>query len=142
MYDIRDTNLQKTEARLTHADDGAFVVQPYPLTFERVPTSPHDLGQALIKGVPKSNVANESALEKGEWSDTLTPVNDLVRHHKIPRSNLLLQAAHCGKGDDGPHANLAEGGYVGAVGYFVRGVFMVETMTGEEGDGSGRAGRG
>lgn len=78
---------------------------------------------------------DEASFEESPRPDALGAIDDLVRHDEIARSDLLLQAADGGEGDDGADAERAEGGDVGARGDFVRGELVVEAVAGEEGDG-------
>lgn len=124
----------------THADQRAAVVQRDALAFQTVAALPHNLCNALVKGVAETDVADHAALEEGEGADPLGAVDDLIGHHEVARADLLLQAADGAEGDDGAHADTAEGGNVGAVGHLVRRELVVQAMARQEGDGDGLAG--
>jgi hypothetical protein len=93
-----------------------------------------DLGEALIKGVGKADVADDAALEEGEGADALGAVDGLVGDDKIHGLDGLLQGTDGGEGDDGADANVTQGGNVGAVGDLVRRKLVVDTVAGQEGD--------
>lgn len=133
--------LEKAES-LTHGDNGAGVVQPDPLALQSMPTLPHDLRKRCVKRIREHDVPHHPALEERERTNALCAIDDLIRHDKIPGFDFLAQAAHGGEGNDGAHAEFAEGGDIGARGDFVGGEFVVETVAGEEGDWNGQAGGG
>lgn len=89
-------------------------------------------GKLGIKGVGKSNVADNAALEKGKGADTLGAVNGLVGDDKVHGLNLLLEGADGGEGDDAADTDTAESGNVGTVGHLVRGKLVVDAVAGEE----------
>lgn len=89
-------------------------MQPDALALQTVPTAPHDLRQPLVERIRKPHVADDACLEKRPRPDAFRPVNDLIRHDEVARSDLLLQAADGGEGDDGADTERAEGGDVGA----------------------------
>lgn len=62
------------------------------------------------------------------------PVHQPIRHHEIPRPHLLFQAAHRAEPDRAPDAQFPQAGDVGPEGYFVRGIFMMQTVARQEGD--------
>lgn len=80
-------------------------------------------------------MADEAALEEGEWADALGAVDDLVGDHEVHGLNLLLQRADGGEGNHASHADVSEGGDVGASGDLMRRKLVVRTMAGQEGDG-------
>lgn len=101
-----------------------------------MPATTHDLGQSVVERIREPDVPDDASFEEGPWPDAFGPIDDLIRHDEIPRSDLLLQAADGGEGDDGADAERAEGGDVGARRDFVWGEFVVEAVSGEEGDWS------
>jgi len=123
----------------THTNNRALIMQPHPLTTQTMPTLPHHLSQFPIKRIRKHDVSHQPALKVRERPDPLRTINDLIRNHKVAWLDLLLQTADGGKGNDGAHAETAEGGNVGAGGHFVGRVFVVQAVAGEEGDGDGLA---
>lgn len=125
-----------------HADDGAAVVQPHAVALQRVSTAAHNVGDLRVEGVREAHVSHHAALEEGEGADALGAVNDLVGHHKVAGLDVFLQTSHGGEGNDGAHAEVAQGGYVGAGGDLVRCEFVVQAMAREKGDGDGVAGGG
>lgn len=112
------------------------------LALEAVPALADDLGQLLVEGVAEAHMADHTLLEEGEGPHALGAVDDLVGHHEVARADLLLQRADGGEGDDGAHAEVAQGGDVGLVLDLVRRVLVVEAVAREEGDGHGLAGAG
>lgn len=76
-------------------------MQVHILTLEAVTKLPHNSAQFVVEGIGKSHVTNHTLLEEGEGTDALGTVNDLVRHDKVTRLDLLLQTADSGESDDG-----------------------------------------
>lgn len=107
-----------------------------------MPTPPHDRREPFVKRIGKPHVPDDASLEESPRPHALGAIDDLIRDDEIARSDLLLQAADGGEGDDGADAERAEGGDVGARGDFVRGELVVEAVAGEEGDGGWVPGRG
>jgi hypothetical protein len=87
-------------------------------------------------------VSDHALFEEGEWPDALGTVDDLVGNNKVARSDFLLQRADSGEGDDGAHANVSQRSDVGLVFDLMRGMFVVETVSREEGDRDRLAGGG
>ena len=109
-------------------------MQDYALSRQTVSTLLYNLRKGWVEGVCESNVAHHTALEEGEGSNPLCAIDDLIRNDEVPRFDLFLQTAYRGEGDDGSYADLPQCGDVGAVGDFVRSEFMVEAVSGDEGD--------
>lgn len=120
--------------QLTHADDGALVVQDDTVALEALRTALDDIGQLGVKRIREADVADEPLLEEGEGPDALGAVDGLVRHDKVHGLDLLPQRADGGEGDDGAHADVAQGGDVGAVGHLVRRELVVDAVARDEGD--------
>ena len=112
------------------------------LSFKRVAAFPHHGGNAFVKWIRERDVADDPVLEEREGSDPLSAVDDRVWHHEVAGLYFFTQRADGREGDDGPHADGAEGGDIGAGGYLVRSELVVEAVAGEEGDGDGLAGAG
>lgn len=93
-----------------------------------------DLGEVLVEGVSKADVADHTTLEEGERANSLGAVDSLIGDDKVHRLDLLLEGADGGEGDDGANANVPQGGDVGTVGDLMGCVLMVNTVTGEEGN--------
>lgn len=74
-------------------------------------------------------------LEEGPGSDAFGAIDDLIGHHKVTRSDFLLETSHGGESNDGAHAERAKRGYVGAGGDLVGCELVVQAVSGEEGDG-------
>ena len=92
----------------------------------------HDIGKLLVKGVRKGDVPHEPLLEEGERTDTLGPVDDLVRDNKVHGLDVLPEGPDGGESDDAPDANGAQGGDVGAGGDLVGRELVVDAVAGEE----------
>jgi hypothetical protein len=56
--------------------------------------SADNLRQALVERVSEPDMANHPSFEESPWPDAFCPVDDLIRYHKVPRSDLLLQATN------------------------------------------------
>jgi hypothetical protein len=97
-------------------------------------TLPHQSRDAFVKGVSKWDVANDPVLEECEGPNPLGAVDNGVRDHEVAGLDFLAETAHGAKGDDGAHADGAEGGDVGAGGDLVRGVLVVDAVPGDESD--------
>lgn len=117
-------------------------MQRHTLTLQAVSTLPHNLSNPLIKRIRKRNVSNNALLKESPRTETLSPVNDLVRHHKVPRLDFLLQATDGREGDDGTDTNGAQGSDVGTGGDLMRRQLVVKTMATEECDRDELAGGG
>lgn len=94
--------------------------------------SPDYLGDLLIERIGEGNMGNNAALKESPRPKALGTVNHLVRNDKVSRFDLFLQAPNCGEGDDGSHANRAQGGNVGSGRDLVRRELMVQTMATEK----------
>lgn len=119
----------------THADQSAPVVEHNAIALQTVSTGPYDLGDLLIERIRKADVCHRAALEESERTDALGPIDHLVRHDKVSGFDVLLQTANGGKGDDGAHADGAQGRDVGPRRDFVRGNFVVKAVTAQESNG-------
>lgn len=100
-------------------------------------TLAHHLGDALVKGVGKGDVANHAALEVSPWPHALGTVNDLVGDDKVTRLDRLLETADSREGNDAPHPDGAQGGNVCAGRDLVRGELVVRAVAAQECDGDG-----
>jgi len=109
-------------------------MQPHPLPLQRMPTLPHNLRDTLIKWICKTHMSHHSTLEKCKRPHAFRAVDNLIRHHEVPRLDLFLQGANGAEGYDAAHPEGAERGDVGAVGHFMRGERVVDAVAGEEGD--------
>lgn len=67
---------------------------------------------------------------------TLSPIPNLIRNHKIPRLNLLLQAPHSTKSHQAPHTNTPQRRNIRPTIHLMRGNLMVQSVSREEGNGS------
>ena len=105
-----------------------------------MPAPTHHPRQPLVERIREPDVPDDPSLEERPRPDALGPIDDLVRHQKIPRPDFLLQAADGGESDDGADAEGAEGGDVGARGDLVGRELVVQAVAGEEGDGRRVAG--
>ena len=112
-------------------------MQTHTLTLKTMPTSPHNLGHALIKRIPERHMGDNTTLKEGERANTLRPVNNLGRDDEITGLDLLLQTSDSGEGHDGAHADGAQGGDVGARGDLMRRNLVVHTVAAEEGHRDG-----
>lgn len=126
----------------THTDDGSLVMQRDTLTLQAVSTLPHNLGNPLIERIRKRNVGNNTLLKESPRTETLGPVNNLVRHNKVPRLDFLLQTTDGREGDDGTDTDGTQGSDVGASGDLMRRQLVVKAMTTEECDRDELAGGG
>lgn len=104
------------------------------LTLQAVSAPLYNLGQPLVERIAEAYVANHALFKEGKRPYTLGAVNDLVGNNKVPRSDLLLQGPHGGKGDDGAYTNVTEGSDVGLVLDLVGCVLVVETVARDESD--------
>lgn len=123
------------EGGALHADDGALVVQDDTVALHGGGALLNNSGKAGVKGVGKTDVSYNAALVEGEGADALGAVDDLVGDDEIHGLDLLAQRADGGEGDDGAHADGAQGGNIGAGGNLVGSQLVVEAVAGEEGDG-------
>lgn len=91
-----------------------------------------DLSQLLVEWIRKSNVADNTTLEEGKWSNTLCAIDDLVRNHKIHGLDLLLERADGREGNDASDTEMAESSNVGAVRNLMGRKLVVHAVTGKE----------
>lgn len=117
-------------------------MQRHTLTLQAVSALSHNLGNPLIKRIRKRNVSNNTLLKECPGTETLSSVNDLVRHHKVSRFDFLLQATDGREGDDGTDTNGAKSSDVGTGGDLMRRQLVVKTMATEECDRDELAGGG
>ena len=101
-----------------------------------------DLGESGVKRVCKANMAYHPPLEECKRAHTLGAIDDLVRHDKVSRLDLLLQTTYGRKGNDSLDTKRPQRSNVGAVRHLVRRQFVVKSMARDEGDGDGLSGRG
>lgn len=85
-------------------------------------------------------MSNNSLLEKGVGTDSLSAVDDLVGDDKVTRTDVLLEGTDGGEGEDGADSDGAESGDVGEVGDLGRGELVVDSVAGQEGDGNASGG--
>jgi hypothetical protein len=130
------------ELRALHADNSALVVQAHAIAFQGVAALAHDLRDSLVEGIREADVADHAALEEGEGADALGAVDDLVRDDEVARLDGFLQRADGAEGDDGAHAQAAEGSDVGAGGDLVGRDLVVQAVARQEGNGDGLAAAG
>lgn len=109
-------------------------MQCHTLTLQAVSAGSHNLGNALIERIRKRNVSHNTLLKERPRTESLSPVNDLVRHHKVPGLDFLLQATDSREGDDGPDTDGTQGSDVRTSGDLMRCQLMVEAMATEECD--------
>lgn len=117
-------------------------MQRHTLTLQAVSTLPHNLSNPPIKRIRKRNVSNNTLLKERPGTESLSPVNDLVRHHKVPGLDFLLQATDGREGDDSTDTDGAKGSDVGTGGDLMRRQLVVKTMATEECDRDKLAGGG
>jgi hypothetical protein len=60
------------------------------IAFQTVPACSDNLRNFFIKRIRKPHVRNGAAFKVRPWPHPLCPINYLVRHHEIPRRDLLL----------------------------------------------------
>lgn len=75
------------------------------ITLQAMSTLAYNLGNALIKRIPKGDMCNHTAFEVSPRPHALSPVNDLVRDNKIAWLDCLLETANSGEGDDAPNTD-------------------------------------
>lgn len=124
----------------THADQRPPVMQCNTIALQAVSTSPHHLGNPLVKGVCKGNVGNHSLLEKCPWTESLGAINDLIRNHKIAGLDFLPQATDGREGDDGTDTDGTQGSDIGAGGNLMGCQLVVQTVTTQKCDCDSLAG--
>ena len=92
-------------------------------------------GEALVKGIRKTDMADDAALKECKGPDALGAVDDLVGHDKVHGLDLGLQRADGREGDHAPHPDVSQRRDVGARGHLVRRKLVVEAVARDEGDG-------
>lgn len=92
-------------------------------------------GQLGVEGVGEANVADEALLEECEGAHALCAVDDLVGDDKVHGLDMLLEGADGTEGDDAAHADVPQGGDVGARGHLMGRELVVGAVAREEGDG-------
>lgn len=100
-------------------------MESHSITFQAMPTCTNDFGDTLIKWVREANVRHRTTFKKCPWSHTLSPIDNLIRDHEIPRLDLLLKASYCREGNNCTDTNGAESCNVGASRYLVRSNLVV-----------------
>lgn len=85
-------------------------------------------------------MSHHTTLKEGKRPNSLCSINDLVWHHKVPRSNLFLQTSDRAERNDCPYTNGPQSGDIGADGNLVWCELMVEAVTREESNRYGLAG--
>jgi hypothetical protein len=99
-----------------------------------MPTFPHDDGQSLIKRIAKAYMAHDAAFKESKRPNTLCAINNLIRHNKIPRSNLLLKTSNSRKRNDSTHTNMSQGCDIGTARDLMWCEFVVQAVSGKKGD--------
>lgn len=107
--------------------------RPFPRHGAR--TALDNSGQLGVKRVREADVADQAPFEKGKGPHALGAVNDLVGQDKVHGADLLAQRADGAEGQDAAHAQVPQGGDVGARGHLVRRELVVAPVAREEGDG-------
>lgn len=67
---------------------------------------------------------------------TFRSINDLIRNHKIPGPNLLLQTAHSTKSNNSSHANASQRRNIRSRVHLMWSKLVVLSVAGEEGNGN------
>lgn len=119
---------------LTHADDGSLVVHDNTLSLQRVSALANNLSDLLIEWVSKANVSDNATFKKGEWSNALGSVDNLVWDDKVAWLDLLLKGTDSRERNDAANTDGAKGGNVGAVWDLVWCNRVVSTVAGKEGN--------
>lgn len=120
---------------LTHAYDRPALVQCTSLSLHRTGALLHYSGHLGVERIGKAHMSHQALLEESEGPDSLGAIDDLVRNDKVHWLDVLLQGPYGTEGDNGSHANVSQGGNVGARGHLVGGELVVGAMAGQEGDG-------
>lgn len=110
-------------------------MHPHALALQTVTTPPHNVTNLVVKRIRKANMTHHPLLKEGKWPNALRAIDDLIRHHEIPRLDLLLQTANGTERNDAAHTKTSQSGDVGAHWYLVWCVLVGEAVSGEEGDG-------
>lgn len=118
-----------------HAYDGPSVVQSRSLALHGAGAGLDNGGQLGVEGVGEANVADEALLEECEGAHALCAVDDLVGDDKVHGLDMLLEGADGTEGDDAAHADVPQGGDVGARGHLMGRELVVGAVAREEGDG-------
>ena len=106
------------------------------ITFQTMPTSPHNLGNTFIKRVTKGNMCDNPALEVGPWAHTLGTVNDLIWDNKIAGLDLFLQTPDGRESNDTADTDRAKSSYIGTSGDLMGRNLVMQTVTAQEGNGN------
>lgn len=123
------------DSQLTHAYNGAAVVQSRPLALHGASAGLDHGGQLGIEGVGEADMADEALLEEGEGADALCAVDNLVGDDKVHGLDVLLEGADGAEGDDAAHADVPQGRDVGARGDLMGRELVVGAVPRKEGDG-------
>lgn len=101
-----------------------------------------ELVELEVKGFTETNVSNSSLLKESAGSDTLSAVNDLSRDDKVTGFDVVLERTNSGKSHNSADTNVLESGNVGSGRDVTGRELVVDTVTGQEGNGesSGSAG--
>ncbi len=105
------------------------------------------VAMVFVEGAPASNETVPKWLASlcpphSRVRDTypFCPIHQPIRHHEIPRPHLLFQAANRAEPDHTSDAQFPQTSDVGAEGYFMRGVHMMQTVARNKGDDNGLGG--
>lgn len=116
----------------THDNNSTLLVKDDTLTLHTMRALLDYLSQLVVEGVRESHMTYKAALEKGERTDTLGPVDDLVGNDKIHWLDLLPERADGREGNDAAHTNVPKRGNAGTRRDFVRRKLVVMAMASEE----------
>lgn len=119
-------------SRHTHDNNGSFPVQDDTIALHTLRTSFHNGSQLVVERISEADMAHYTALEKGEWTNALCAINDLVGDHEIHGLDLFLQRADGGEGDDAANTQMTQGSNVGLTGHFMRRKLMMYAVSGQE----------
>ena len=87
----------------------------------------------LIEWVRKGHMSDDTFFKKCPGPDPFSPIDNLIRHHKIPRLDLLPQTSHRAERNNCAHAYEPQGGNVGAARDLAGMEFVVQAMPREKG---------
>jgi hypothetical protein len=105
------------------------------ISLQTVSARAHNLCYVLIERITEWHMAHNPSFKERKWANTLGAINNLIRHHKIPRLNNFLQTTHSRERNYGPDTDTSQSCNVGAVGYLMRRDLVVSAVTAEECDG-------
>lgn len=105
----------------THTNNSPLVVENHAFTTQRMATSLHHLRNLGIERVRKAHMSHHALLKEGKRSNSLRPIDNLVRNYEISRLDMFLQAADSAEGNDAADSEMAQSGDVGLVGNLVGG---------------------